>query len=160
MSWTESYPTDFADPAAIAVGDEVLPLERTIGLTDMVAYAGATWDWHKLHYDTAYVAEKRLPGPIVDGQVYGALLVETLQDWLGPQSFVRELEFTFRNLVFAGETLRCAGTVTEVGADRITVEMTVVVVAEDGTDGRAAAAPCRAVVLLGTPDGPGAGAAR
>ena len=131
-------------------------LERTIGLTDMVAYAGATWDWHKLHYDAAYVAEKKLPGPIVDGQVYGALLVEMLQDWLGPQSFVHELEFTFRNLVFAGETLRCSGTVASVGDDRISVDMTVVVVADDGTDGRAAAAPCRAVVLLGQPDGPGA----
>lgn len=160
MSWTDSYPTDFVDPTTIAVGAETPPLERTIGLTDMVAYAGATWDWHKLHYDTAYAAEKALPGPIVDGQVYGALLVEMLQDWLGPQSFVHRLDFSFRNLVFAGETLRCAGRVTEVGTDRITVEMTVVVVAEDGTDGRAAAAPCRAVVLLGTPDGPGAEASR
>lgn len=144
------------DHATISVGDAIAPLERTIGLTDMVAYAGATWDWHKLHYDQAYVAEKKLPGPIVDGQVYGALLVEMLQDWLGPQSFVHELEFTFRNLVFAGETLRCAGTVTEVSDDRLVAEMSVVVVAEDGTDGRAAAAPCRAVVLLGRPDGPGA----
>ena len=141
---------------AIAVGDAIPPLERTIGLTDMVAYAGATWDWHKLHYDQAYVAEKKLPGPIVDGQVYGALLVEMLQDWLGPQSFVHELEFTFRNLVFAGETLRCAGTVVEISADRLVAELSVVVVAEDGSDGRAAAAPCRAVVLLGQPDGPGA----
>ncbi|MGB0098866.1 MAG: MaoC/PaaZ C-terminal domain-containing protein [Nocardioides sp.] len=141
---------------SIAVGDTVPALERTIGLTDMVAYAGATWDWHKLHYDAAYVAEKKLPGPIVDGQVYGALLVEMLQDWLGPQSFVHELEFSFRNLVFAGETLRCSGTVTEVTADRVDVEMTVVVVAEDGSAGRTAAAPCRASVLLGRPDGPGA----
>ena len=140
----------------IAVGDTVPVLERTIGLTDMVAYAGATWDWHKLHYDAAYVAEKKLPGPIVDGQVYGALLVEMLQDWLGPQSFVHELEFSFRNLVFADETLRCSGTVTEVASDRIVVEMAVVVVAEDSSDGRTAAAPCRATVLLGRPDGPGA----
>lgn len=150
----------FADHGEIAVGDQVPPLVRTIGLTDMVAYAGATWDWHKLHYDTAYTAEKKLPGPIVDGQVYGALLVEMLQDWLGPRSFVHELEFTFRNLVFAGETLRCTGTVTEVSpGERITVEMSVNVVAEDGTDDRAAAAPCRAVVLLGVSDGPGAGRA-
>jgi len=160
MSWTESYPTEFVDHASIAVGDVVPPLERTINLTDMVAYAGATWDWHKLHYDTEYVAEKKLPGPIVDGQVYGALLVEMLQDWLGPQSFVRKLDFAFRNLVFAGETLRCTGEVTEVGdapgGRSITVSMQVVVVDADGNPGRAAAAPCSAVVLLGQPDGPGA----
>ena len=161
MSWTESYPTEFVDHASIAVGDTVPPLTRTINLTDMVAYAGATWDWHKLHYDMTYVAEKKLPGPIVDGQVYGALLVEMLQDWLGPQSFVRKLDFAFRNLVFAGETLRCSGTVTELGRNEagqqeITVTMQVLVVDADGNDGRAAAAPCSAVVLLGTPDGPGA----
>ena len=46
-------------------GDVVPPLERTISITDMVAYAGATWDWHKLHYDPAYAASKELPGPIV-----------------------------------------------------------------------------------------------
>ena len=155
-TWTESYPTEFADHSAIAVGDQVPALQRAIALTDMVAYAGATWDWHKLHYDTAYVAEKKLPGPIVDGQVYGALLVEMLQDWLGPQSFVHKLDFAFRNLVFADETLRCSGEVTQVENDRITVTMQVVVVDEDGKDGRAAAAPCTAVVLLGTPDGPGA----
>ncbi|QCX27416.1 MaoC/PaaZ C-terminal domain-containing protein [Nocardioides jishulii] len=158
MTWTDAYPTEFVDHASIAVGDTVPQLERTITLTDMVAYAGATWDWHKLHYDMDYVAEKKLPGPIVDGQVYGALLVEMLQDWLGPQSFVHKLDFAFRNLVFAGETLRCSGEVTEVAEDRITVSMQVVVVDAEGNDGRAAAAPCSAVVLLGTPDGPGASA--
>jgi acyl dehydratase len=156
MSWTENYPTEFVDHASIAVGDVVPPLERTIALTDMVAYAGATWDWHKLHYDLEYVADKKLPGPIVDGQVYGALLVEMLQDWLGPQSFVKKLDFAFRNLVFAGETLRCTGEVCEVAEGEITVTMQVVVVDADGNEGRAAAAPCSAVVLLGQPDGPGA----
>lgn len=155
-TWTKSYPTQFADHSAIGVGDQVPPLERTIALTDMVAYAGATWDWHKLHYDSDYVAEKKLPGAIVDGQVYGALLVEMLQDWLGPQSFVSKLDFSFRNLVFAGETLRCTGEVSEVADGSVHVTMQVVVVDADGNDGRAAAAPCSAVVLLGTPDGPGA----
>lgn len=155
-NWTEAFATEFPDQGAIAVGDVVPPLVRTITLTDMVAYAGATWDWHKLHYDVEYVASKNLPGPIVDGQVYGALLVEMLQDWLGPQSFVRRLDFAFRNLVFAGETLRCTGEVSEVGDGEITVAMTVAVVDADGTELRAAAAPCSALVLLGTPDGPGA----
>ncbi|WP_235738798.1 MaoC family dehydratase [Nocardioides alcanivorans] len=144
------------DHAAIAVGDVVPPLERTISLTDMVAYAGATWDWYRSHYDPEFVAAAKLPAPMVDGQVFGALLVEQLQDWLGPQSFVRELAFTFKNLVFAGETVRCEGSVTEVGDDRLTAELRVVVVAADGSAGRLAAGAGRAVVLLGTADGPGA----
>lgn len=142
--------------ATYRAGDQVPPLERTITLTDMVAYAGATWDWHQLHYDQDYVAAKGLPGPIVDGQVFGALLVEQLQDWLGAESFVHRLGFTFRNLVFAGETVRCEGSVTEATEDRLQVELTVVVVEADGSAGRAAVAPARATVLLGQVDGPGA----
>lgn len=149
-------PGRFAKHSEIAVGDPVPPLERRIDLPDMVAYAGATWDWHRLHYDTAYAAEKQLPGPVVDGQVYGALLVEQLQDWLGPRTFVHRLSFTFRNLVFAGETIRCEGEVTGVEADRVTVALRVVVVAPDGGTERVAAGPASAVVLLGRPDGPGA----
>ncbi|HZJ07404.1 MAG TPA: MaoC/PaaZ C-terminal domain-containing protein [Nocardioidaceae bacterium] len=138
------------------VGDSLPPLERTITLTDMVAYAGATWDWHKMHYDPKYVAQKRLPAPVVDGQVFGALLVEQLQDWLGPQSFVQKLNFTFKALVFAGETVRCEGTVTEVHSDRISVQQQVVVVGQDGGVLRTAAGPAGATVMLGTADGPGA----
>ena len=86
MTWTDAYPTEFVDHASIAVGDTVPPLERTINLTDMVAYAGATWDWHKLHYDAAYVAEKKLPGPIVDGQVYGRRRGPSRGSWSSPAS--------------------------------------------------------------------------
>ncbi|ABL83567.1 MULTISPECIES: MaoC/PaaZ C-terminal domain-containing protein [unclassified Nocardioides] len=143
-------------PVTPRVGDPVPALQRTITLTDMVAYAGATWDWHRLHYDQDYAAEKGLPGPVVDGQVFGALLVEQVQDWLGPRSFVRRLDFTFRNLVFAGETVRCEGTVTEATGDRIELALTVVVVGPDGAPGRPAVAPAHASVLLGQPDGPGA----
>ena len=137
-------------------GDVVPPLERTISLTDMVAYAGATWDWHKLHYDPAYAASKELPGPIVDGQVFGALLVEQLQDWLGPECFVHRLSFTFRNLVFAGETVRCTGVVAKASEEQLEVDLTVVVVDEAGQPARSAVAPASATVLLGHPDGPGA----
>lgn len=141
---------------AIEVGTEVPALQRRITLVNMVAYAGATWDWHRLHYDTEFVAAKNLPGPIVDGQVYGALLVEMLQDWLGPDSFVHQLDFTFRNLVFAGESLRCSGVVKGVEGDRIEVQMTVHVVDASDQPDRVAAGPCSAVVLLGRADGPGA----
>jgi acyl dehydratase len=138
------------------VGDSAPPLEKTAGPADLVAYAGATWDWHRIHYDAEFVASKRLPGPIVDGQVYGAWFVQLLQDWLGPRCFVRTLEFSFRNLMFAGETLRCEGTVSAVDGDEVTVDLTATVVGVDGATDRVAAAPARAVVLLGTADGPAA----
>ncbi len=138
------------------VGQVVPSLERRIGLSDMVAYAGATWDWYRLHYDPEFVKAAKVPGPVVDGQVFGALLVEQIQDWLGPRCFVRTLDFTFKALVFAEETVRCEGSVVEVGEGYLVLEQRVVVVGADGEAARVAAAPARARVLLGTADGPGA----
>lgn len=126
----------------VTVGAAVPPLTRTIGLADMIAYAGATWDWHRLHYDPDYLAGKKLSRPVVDGQVFGALLAETLQDWLGPVAFLRSLQFRFASLVFAGETVRCEGEVTEVSADTITVALRVL--ANDPE--RVAVTPASAVV--------------
>jgi acyl dehydratase len=99
------------------VGQEIPPLERKLDLVRMIAYAGATWDWARLHYDPAYIAERKLPAPVVDGQMMGALLSETLLDWLGPRAFIQKLGFRLRAMVFAGETVQCLGVVTALATD-------------------------------------------
>lgn len=140
----------------ITLGQALPSIERTITLPDMVAYAGATWDWYGLHYDPEFVEAAKVPGPVVDGQVFGAYFVELCQDAFGPQSFVRELSFTFRNMMFAGETVRVEGVVTELDQTRAVVELTATILESRYGPERLASKPARAVVLLGTPDGPGA----
>jgi acyl dehydratase len=100
--------------AKLHIGQPVPALERKIDLVRMVAYAGATWDWARLHYDLAYVAERNLPAPVIDGQMLGALLSELLLDWLGTGAFVHKLRFRLRAMAFAGDTLRCGGEVTAI----------------------------------------------
>lgn len=135
----------------LEVGTVVPVLERRITLTDMVAYAGATWDWHRMHYDPEFVAAKRFPAPVVDGQVLGALLAEQLQDWLGPRAQLRSLHFRFKNLVLAGETVRCLAEVTAIepdpdgDGDLLVVESRVEVV---GDKPRVAVAPAGARVAV------------
>jgi acyl dehydratase len=85
---------------------------------------------------------------VVDGQIFGALLAEQLQDWLGPRAFIRRLHFRFRSLVFAGETVRCEATVIEVHDDRLIVECRVVVPAHGDAPERVAVAPAGAEVVL------------
>jgi|HubBroStandDraft_6_1064221.scaffolds.fasta_scaffold518198_2 acyl dehydratase len=102
---------------APGIGTRVPPLERALTQVRMVAYGAATWDWHRLHYDPAYAAARNLAGPIVDGQMFGALLAEALLDWLGPRAFVRRMTFRLRATVFAGETVRCEGEVTSIVAE-------------------------------------------
>ena len=103
-------------------GLELPPLERRIALPDMIAYAGATWDWHRLHYDPSYLAPRGLDRPVVDGQVFGALLAEQVQDWIGARGTLRTLRFRFKHLVYAGSLIRCVGTVTKVDSALLTIE--------------------------------------
>ena len=138
------------------VGDAVPVLEKTATVVDLIAYAGATWDWHRIHFDPDFVAAKKLPAPLVDGQVYGAWFVQQLQDWLGPRCFVESLAFSFKNLMFAGETMRCEGVVTAVEGARVTLDLTGPMGGREGTPDRAGAAPVTAVVLVGRADGPAA----
>ena len=100
-------------------------LERAIGLTDMVADAGATWDWHPLHYDPAYLATKGLDRPVVDGQMLGALMAEQLLDHFGPRAFITGLSLRFKAMVFAGDAVRVEGAVTGVRDGVATVEQRV-----------------------------------
>ncbi|MBB3041540.1 MaoC family dehydratase [Nocardioides soli] len=122
--------------------------ELTIGIADMIAYAGATWDWHRLHYDPAYLSEKRLAAPVVDGQVFGALVAAQAQDWAGPGWRLAELEFTFRNLVFAGERVRCEAEVVRSGDDGVELRHRVVVIDADGVEERVAVEPARSLLVL------------
>ncbi|HVB79454.1 MAG TPA: MaoC/PaaZ C-terminal domain-containing protein [Candidatus Binataceae bacterium] len=103
---------------ALEAGMPIPPLERALTQVRMVAYGAATWDWHRLHYEPEYTAARNIAGPIVDGQMFGALLAEALLDWLGPPAFIRRMSFRLRAMVFAGETVRCEGEVTSVVAER------------------------------------------
>lgn len=125
------------------MSSDELTFERTIELPDMIAYAGATWDWHKLHYDMSYLRERDLDRPVVDGQVFGAYLAIALREWFGPDAIITRLSLRFKNLVFAGETIRCLGTVTSEEDGRVEVALRV-----ETTTGRIAVAPASATVHL------------
>ncbi len=103
--------------AGLSAGQPVPPLERTLTVVSLAAYGGATWDWHRLHYDPEYARARQLPGPVVDGQMFGALLAEALLDWLGPRAFIQRLGFRMKGMVFAGETVRCEGEITAIHPD-------------------------------------------
>lgn len=77
-------------------------------------YAGATWDWHRLHYDTEYVTERKLPAPLVDGQMLGALFAEQVRRHFGPRGRIVEMKLRFRSMVHAGERVEITGEVLAV----------------------------------------------
>jgi len=120
-----------------APGAALPPIEETFSVADLAMYGGATWDWHRLHYDAQFAQSLKLPGPVIDGQMYGALFARQAMAALGPRAFVRKLGFRMRNMAFAGDTLRLEGEVKEV---RRQADGTLVVLAQRiAKDGRTVA---------------------
>jgi acyl dehydratase len=131
----------------VKVGDQVPALTKHCTLTSMIAYAGATWDWHRLHYDHEYLASKGLKAPVVDGQVFGAYVVQAIQDWLGESAFISELDFRFAGLVFAEEYVQVSGEVTEVSGPGLSLSLKIDVVDANGAVVRPAVSPITAKVV-------------
>ncbi len=90
------------------VADRVRPITQL----DMVAYGGATWDWHRLHHDAAYARRAGMAGPVVDGQMLGALLADhalAAVETAAPGTTARLTRLWYRNRapVLAGDTVTC-----------------------------------------------------
>jgi acyl dehydratase len=98
----------------VAAGDALPTIEFDVTLTSLVMYAGATWDFHRYHYDAAYVAERGHRAPFMDGQMVGALLTRQLMQWGGTDAFVRRLAFRLRTMVYADDRISISGRVTGV----------------------------------------------
>jgi acyl dehydratase len=101
-------------PADVVPGDALPKLVFDATLTALVAYGAATWDFHRVHYDTAFAAEAGFGAPIMDGQMVGALLARQLMQWGGPDAFLRRLAFRQRAPVFAGDRIIVTGSVTAI----------------------------------------------
>ena len=131
----------------VKVGDQVPVLTKHCTLTSMIAYAGATWDWHRLHYDQEYLASKGLKAPVVDGQVFGAYVVQAIQDWLGESAFISELAFRYAGLVFAEEHVQVSGEVIEASSTEVAISLKIDVIDANGLVIRPAVTPITAKVV-------------
>lgn len=96
---------------------EVLPaVRRHLDTVQLAAYAGATWDWHRLHHDHAWALGRGLPGTVVDGQLFGALLAEQAQNAFGLSARLTRMRMRFNAMVFAGETVTVTGEIVGIAS--------------------------------------------
>ena len=98
---------------SIQVGDPLTPLVKVITQAGMMAYGAATWDFIRLHYDADLARSLGFAAPFVDGQMFGGILAQAVQDWAGPGAFLRKLSFRNRVMTYPGDTITCQGVVTE-----------------------------------------------
>ena len=131
----------------VKVGDQLPTLTKHCTLTSMIAYAGATWDWYRLHYDHDYLKAKGFKAPVVDGQVFGAYVVQAIQDWLSESAFISELDFRYAGLVFAEEHVQVSGEVTEVSGAGVSLSLKIDVIDANGAIQRPAVTPITAKVV-------------
>jgi acyl dehydratase len=103
----------------IEMGEKLPVLEKRFTSVDLVAYGAATWDWHRLHYDLEYAHSRKLPGVLVDGQAFGALLARAALDWAGPRAFIAKMSLRMKSMAFAGDTLRAEACVVEIRNDTV-----------------------------------------
>ncbi|MYH41322.1 MAG: hypothetical protein F4150_06095 [Chloroflexi bacterium] len=132
----------------IESGQELPPLRVALTHELLAAYAGATWDFHRYHYDADFAREVAgARDAFVDGQMLGALLARQLMAWSAPEGWVRRLALRYRSMSFPGETLvlsgRVTGTRVEAGSGLVECELAVATL-----DGRDVAAPAAATVEL------------
>ena len=101
----------------IRSGETLPALEKRFTEVDLVAYGASTWDWHRVHYDVEFARKLKLPGVLVDGQAFGALLARAALEWAGPKAFIASMSFRMKSMAFAGDTLRAEGAVTELSGN-------------------------------------------
>lgn len=114
------------DAARLFPGEPLPGWEHRFTEVDLVAYGAATWDWHRVHYDLEYARSRKLPGVLIDGQVYGAIFAKLANGWAGPGAFLSNMGLRMKSMAFAGDTLRATGEVKSVdaidGAHRVQLE--------------------------------------
>lgn len=119
--------------ADLSIGTALPDLVRTLDSVSLVAYAGATWDWYRTHHDLTAATEVGLPAPVVDGQQLGALLAAHALAGAPAGVWPVEMDFRFRGMVFAGETVTVSGRVSDVDDDTGLVTVTQRIDTDAGT---------------------------
>lgn len=102
----------------VKVGDALPNLEIPVTLTSLVMYAGATWDFHRYHYDAEFVKKNGIDAPFMDGQMLGAFITRLLMQWGGADAFLRKLSYHQKAIIFVGDTITISGHVEAKDADK------------------------------------------
>jgi acyl dehydratase len=93
----------------------------------LVRYAGASGDFNPMHYDDIQARGAGYPSVFAQGMFSAGLLAGYAVDWLGAAN-VRRFGVRFREQVWPGDTLTCAGVVKAIeerdGGRLVTVELT------------------------------------
>lgn len=70
------------DLSAVAVGDQLPPLDLRLTRADVVRYAGASTDFNPIHYSDRFAQAIGLPGVVVHGMWTMGAALRVVTDWV------------------------------------------------------------------------------
>jgi len=97
--------------AAVAVGDSIALLARTVTQEQIDAYAEASGDHNPIHVDPEFAVSVGLPGAIAHGLLEMGILADAVAAWAGGNANLLSLSCRFSKPLLAGDTIICTGTV-------------------------------------------------
>lgn len=124
---------DVLDPADIAVGDKVKPMEIELTPTIIAATAIASRDFMPVHHDKDFALSQFAPDIFLNILSTNGFVSKFLTDWAGPRAWVRHIDVRLGVPAVPNQTLRFTGEVLEKNEAGDRVEVTVsVIAANDG----------------------------
>jgi acyl dehydratase len=100
-------------PPPTAPGAVLPEARRCCDLVQSVRMAGATENYHRIHWEHAYAQREGLPGAIVNSGLLLAWLEALVEDTYGPAARLTRLQARFRKPVLIDEPVRCGGSVEQ-----------------------------------------------
>lgn len=95
----------------VAIGMEIPSLTKRPSLGQLVKWAGASENFHPIHYDRRVAQQWGVEEVLVHGRLKAAFLTQMLTAWAGEQGFLRKLSCRFLGMDFPDAELTCRGRV-------------------------------------------------
>ena len=97
----------------VEVGMELPTIVKHPTLKQLIQFAGASGDFHPMHYDDNYARSQGQTGVIVHGMLKCAWLSQLLTEWVGDRGTLKTFYCSYRGVDYPGDTVYCRGKVTE-----------------------------------------------
>jgi hypothetical protein len=109
--------------SAIAVGDQLPPLEVPLSRTLIVSSAIATRDYQDVHHDPDKARQRGAPDVFMNIMTTNGFIGRFVTDWAGPDADLTKVKIRLGVPNYPGDTMTMTGEVTAVDGDTVTVKV-------------------------------------
>ena len=99
----------------VTPGQQLSALSKgPISPAHIMRWSAAVENWHRIHYDQAFAREHdKLPDILINGSWKQHVLVQLMKDGLGPDGWLWKIQFRYKRMDVAWDTLKGSADVVE-----------------------------------------------